>query len=97
MVRFAPDGRVFVATKSGIINVFDSLDDTTPTQFADLRSKVHDYWDRGLLGHGARPGFTTGRPYVYVSTPTTRRRTATSSRAGATRARRRPGRPPTAA
>ena len=55
VIRFAPDGRVFVASKSGIVNVFDNLGDTTPTQFVDLRSKVHDYWDRGLLGHGARP------------------------------------------
>src|SRR4051794_5005166 len=66
VIRFAPDGRVFVASKSGIINVFDNLSDTTPTQFADLRGKVHDYWDRGLLGMALDPGFTTGRPYVYV-------------------------------
>src|SRR5689334_12982035 len=50
VVRFAPDGRVFVASKSGVINTFDNTSDTTPTQFVDLRSKVHDYWDRGLLG-----------------------------------------------
>ena len=30
-VRFSPDGRVFVAEKSGIIKVFDSLSDTQPT------------------------------------------------------------------
>ncbi|WP_084286119.1 PQQ-dependent sugar dehydrogenase [Solirubrobacter soli] len=66
VIRFAADGRVFVASKSGIVNVFDNLNDTTPTQFVDLRSKVHDYWDRGLLGMALDPGFTTGRPYVYV-------------------------------
>src|SRR4051812_20538811 len=66
VIRFAADGRVFVASKSGIVNVFDSLGDTTPTQFVDLRSKVHDYWDRGLLGMALDPGFTSGRPYVYV-------------------------------
>jgi glucose/arabinose dehydrogenase len=66
VIRFAPDGRVFVAAKSGIVNVFDNLGDTTPTQFVDLRRKVHDYWDRGLLGMALDPGFTTGRPYVYV-------------------------------
>ena len=49
-VRFAPDGRVFVAEKSGIVKVFDSLTDTTPTVFADLRTEVYNYWDRGLLG-----------------------------------------------
>ena len=66
VIRFAPDGRVFVASKSGIINVFDNLNDTTPTQFADLRTRVHDFWDRGLLGLALDPQFTTGRPYVYV-------------------------------
>ena len=66
MLRFASGRRVFVASKSGIINVFDGLGDTTPTLFVDLRSKVHDYWDRGLLGLALDPGFTTGRPYVYV-------------------------------
>jgi hypothetical protein len=30
-VRFASDGRVFVAEKSGLIKVFDDLTDTTPT------------------------------------------------------------------
>jgi glucose/arabinose dehydrogenase len=50
VVRFAPDGRVFVAAKSGLVYVFDSLDDTTPSVYADLRTKVDDYWDRGLLG-----------------------------------------------
>src|SRR6185312_4221196 len=66
VIRFAPDGRVFVASKSGIINVFDSTADTTPTPFADLRNRVHDFWDRGLLGMALDPQFTTGRPYVYV-------------------------------
>ena len=31
VVRFAPDGRVFVAEKRGVIKVFDNLTDTTPT------------------------------------------------------------------
>ena len=65
-LRFAPDGRVFVASKSGIINVFDDLNDTTPTVYADLSARVHDYWDRGLLGLALDPDFTRGRPYVYV-------------------------------
>jgi glucose/arabinose dehydrogenase len=64
-VRFAPDGRVFVTEKSGLIKVFDSLSDPTPTIFADLRTEVHNYWDRGLLGLALDPSFPT-RPYVYV-------------------------------
>ena len=37
VVRFSPDGRVFVAQKDGRILVFDSLSDSTPTLFANLR------------------------------------------------------------
>ena len=65
VVRFSSDGRVFVAEKSGLIKVFDNLSDTTPTMFADLRTNVHNFWDRGLLGLGARARLP-GRPYVYV-------------------------------
>ena len=46
-VAFAPDGRVFISEKSGLIKVFDSLSDTTATVFADLRTQTHNYWDRG--------------------------------------------------
>jgi glucose/arabinose dehydrogenase len=64
-VRFSPDGRVFVAEKSGIIKVFDSLSASAPTIFADLRTNVHNYWDRGLLGLALDPSFPA-RPYLYV-------------------------------
>lgn len=64
-VQFSQDGRVFVAEKSGLIKVFDGLSDTTPTTFADLRTEVHNFWDRGLLGMVLDPGFPTN-PYVYV-------------------------------
>jgi glucose/arabinose dehydrogenase len=65
-VRFSPDGRVFVAERSGLIKVFDGLGDTTPTVFADLRTKVHAYWDRGLLGLALDPNFPA-KPFVYVA------------------------------
>ncbi len=65
-LRFAPDGRVFVAEKPGLIAVFDSLQDTTPTTFADIRGKVYDRGDRGILGLALDPKFDSGRPYVYV-------------------------------
>ena len=64
-VRFSQDGRVFVAEKSGLIKVFASLQATTPTIFADLRTQVHNYWDRGLLGMALHPNFPAV-PYVYV-------------------------------
>src|SRR5689334_12421549 len=62
-VRFSPDGKVFVAEKSGLIKVFDSISDTTPSVFADLRSEVFDFVDLGLLGLVVDPGFPA-RPYV---------------------------------
>ena len=65
-VEFAADGRVLVAEKSGLIKEFDSLADPTPTIVADLRTNVHNFWDRGLLGMALDPGFTSGRPYLYV-------------------------------
>jgi len=66
-ITFAPGGKVFVGEKGGIVKVFDSLSDTTPTQVVDLHPQVQDYWDRGLLGLAVDPGFgTTGRNYIYV-------------------------------
>ncbi len=65
-VAFAPDGRVFVAEQSGLVKVFDSLTDASPTVFADLRTEVFNFWDRGLLGLAIDPQFPT-RPYVYVA------------------------------
>jgi glucose/arabinose dehydrogenase/phosphodiesterase/alkaline phosphatase D-like protein len=64
-VEFASDGRVFVAEKSGLIKVFSSLTATSPTIFADLRTKVYNYWDRGLLSLVLHPQFPSV-PYVYV-------------------------------
>ena len=64
-IEFSPDGRIFVAEKRGLIKVYDSLSDPTPDVFADLRTNVHDQWDRGLLGLALAPGFPTN-PWVYV-------------------------------
>ena len=64
-VRFATDGRVFVAEKSGRILAYDSVSDTTPTLFVDVGPKVHDFWDRGLLGMTISPDFAND-PYVYA-------------------------------
>lgn len=64
-VRFSPDGRVFVAEKSGLIQVFDGLGDPTPTVFADLRRQVFNVWDRGLLGFVLHPDFPV-TPWAYA-------------------------------
>ena len=64
-IAIAPNGRVFVAEKTGFIRTYDSVDDTTPTLFADLRPQVHNFGSRGLLSIVADPGFPA-KPYVYV-------------------------------
>jgi glucose/arabinose dehydrogenase len=69
-VRFAPppDGRIFVAEKSGRILAFDDEDDATPVVTADLSQDVHDFWDRGMLGLALDPAFATnGRIYVLYT------------------------------
>jgi glucose/arabinose dehydrogenase len=65
VIQFASDGRVFVAEKSGRVYVFDDLADTTPTLVIDLRTNVHNFWDRGLLGMALHPNFPAV-PYIYV-------------------------------
>jgi glucose/arabinose dehydrogenase len=64
-IAIAPNGRIFVAEKTGFIRTYDSINDTTPTLFADLRTQVHNYGSRGLLSIVTDPGFP-GKPYVYV-------------------------------
>jgi glucose/arabinose dehydrogenase/PKD repeat protein len=64
-LAFSPDGRVFVAQKSGVIKVFDSLADSSPETFANLSNQVYNYWDRGLLGMALDPDFPA-EPYIYV-------------------------------
>ena len=54
-VAFSPDGKVYLAEKSGLVKVLDSVDDTSPSTFVDLRTQVHDYLDRGLLGIAVNP------------------------------------------
>jgi glucose/arabinose dehydrogenase len=64
-IEFAPDGRIFVTEKRGVIKVFDSIGDQTPDIFADLSDEVHDQGDRGLTGLALPPDFPTS-PWVYV-------------------------------
>jgi glucose/arabinose dehydrogenase len=65
VLRFAPDGEVYVAEKGGRIYTYDDLSDTSGTLFADLRTQVHNYWDRGLLGMALDPS-SGPSPTVYV-------------------------------
>lgn len=64
-VRFARDGRVFVAEKGGTVKVFDSVADITAEVVIDLANEVHSFWDRGLLGFALHPDFPS-TPFVYL-------------------------------
>jgi uncharacterized repeat protein (TIGR01451 family) len=65
-VRFLPDGSVLVAEKSGLIKLFPDIHTDAFTVVADLRTKVHNFWDRGLLGLEIDPDFANNH-YVYVT------------------------------
>lgn len=65
VVRFAADGRIFVAEKSGKIKIFNGLNDTTPDLLVDLSVNVQNFWDRGLLGMAIDPQFPA-KPYIYI-------------------------------
>lgn len=69
-VRFAPapDGRIFVAEKSGRVLAFDDKHDTDPQVVVDLADEVYDFWDRGMLGMALDPAFTVnGRLYLLYA------------------------------
>lgn len=70
-MEFAPDGRLFVTEKSGKLRAIDASGNLLPDPFVDLRSKVDDRGERGLLGVTFDPGFgddpsNTDNDYVYV-------------------------------
>ncbi len=56
-LAFSPDGRVFVAEKSGIIKVFDNLADPTPTVFADLAPRSTTTGTAACSGMALDPDF----------------------------------------
>ena len=72
-VAFAPNGTAFVAEKPGTIKAFDynaanGTWETVGGEFANLRSNVNNYWDRGLTGIAVDPQFgTAGHNYLYVN------------------------------
>lgn len=65
VVRFLPDGRVLVAEKSGLLKIFPNLSTNTYSVVGDLRTEVHNFWDRGLLGLAIDPNFASNN-FIYV-------------------------------
>ena len=75
-MRFAPDGRVVRGREErpdqGVRQPLGpDADGRGPTS----ARKVHDFWDRGLLGLALDPNFAARPVHLRRSTPTTRRRT----------------------
>jgi glucose/arabinose dehydrogenase len=64
--RFAPGNRIYVASKPGVVQVFDGPGDATPTTALDIRGQVYDQGARGLLGLAVDPAFATDKPFIYV-------------------------------
>ncbi len=60
---FAPDGRIFVAEKSGLVYIIEN-GAKLGTPFIDLRWDVLDHHDRGLLGMVLDPDFANTR-FIY--------------------------------
>jgi glucose/arabinose dehydrogenase len=65
MVRFSPDGRVFVVEKRGMVLAFDSLSDPTPKTVINLTGLTYGWADRGMHGMVLDPSFPT-QPYMYL-------------------------------
>ena len=61
--QFAPDGRIFVAQKNGVVKLYKN-GVLRPQPFYTIPN-VNDYVDRGLLGLALDPNFATNG-YVYL-------------------------------
>ena len=62
-MEFAPDGRLFVSEKDGMIRVIEENGTLLPAPFASL--SVNSEGERGLLGIAFDPNFASNR-YLYV-------------------------------
>ena len=61
----APDGRVFVAEKRGVVKVVDVGGTLAPQTVINISDHVNSYSDRGLLGIGVDRDFLDNG-YVYL-------------------------------
>ena len=62
---FAPDGRIFVARKTGVLDVYDH---GVKHVYADLRTEVNTYQSRGFIGLALDPNFAVNdRVYLMFT------------------------------
>lgn len=66
-LKFAPDGRIFIVEKDGVVRIFEN-GSLLPTPFLNISSKVNIAQDRGLLGFALDPDFeTNGFSYLLYT------------------------------
>jgi glucose/arabinose dehydrogenase len=66
-VTFAPDGRMFIWQKNGIVRIYKN-GVLLGEPFLDISSKVNNFHDRGLLGFALDPNFATnGYAYLFYT------------------------------
>jgi glucose/arabinose dehydrogenase len=65
VMAFAPDGRMFVAQKGGIVWIVSPDGVRSGQPFIDLSAEVNGQYDRGMLGLALDPDFSTNG-YVYL-------------------------------
>ena len=68
-VEIAPNGRVFVAERSGIVKTYSSIADTSATVAADLRTQVHNFSARGLMSLAVDPGLPDAALHLRLLQP----------------------------
>ena len=64
-IEFAPDGRMFIAEKAGVVRIFEN-GQLQESPFIDISAQVNNVRDRGLMGIAVHPDFPS-IPYVYLS------------------------------
>ena len=64
-IAFAPDSRIFIALKEGVVRVVQNGTLLT-TPFLNISSIVNKSTDRGLLGIAVDPNYPQ-KPYIYLS------------------------------
>jgi glucose/arabinose dehydrogenase/fibronectin type 3 domain-containing protein len=64
-LEFAPDGRLFVWQKNGVVRIIKN-GALLPTPFIDLSAKVNTFDDRGFWGFAFDPDFANNG-YVYMT------------------------------
>ena len=72
-LAFAPDGRMFVWQRDGVVRIFKN-GALLPAPFINIGGQVNQFSDRGMLGLALHPNFA-GNGFVYLCSLARRERT----------------------